>query len=377
MTTDLQIPEPTVSVVAADATLAVSADKAVRKTIRLVVTDVDGTLLDPAHKLTRRTERALKAVIAQGIDVVLATGKTRNAAPYIWERLGVTTYGIFLQGMATYDPSGQIIHQKTLDPHIVRQVLTIGEDRGFSMIVYSGQRILVRALNEEIRQGTLKYHEPLPEAVGALQNIIDSVPIHKVLAIGDPRAIMALRWQLNLLLGGSAKLMQAGVPEMLEILPPGGGKASALRALLKTLDLRADEVMALGDAENDLEMIQMAGIGVAMGNAEQRIKDAADYIAPSNSEDGLAEALERFVLPLPEPLPTVPESGASAVIVDAQPAPNADPPIPVAEADIPSPDASPDPSSEAAPERSSEAASTSSASTDGQTVTDPGQESTS
>lgn len=316
-------------------------DKAPRKTIRLIVTDVDGTLLDPNQKITERTERALKAVIAQGIDVVLATGKTRNAAPYIWERLGVVTYGIFLQGMATYDPSGQIIQQKTLDPNIARQVLTIGEDRGFSMIAYSGQRIFVRTLNEDIRQGTIKYHEPLPEAVGALQNIVDTMPIHKVLAIGDPRAIMSLRWHLNLLLGSSARLMQAGVPDMLEILPPNGGKGSALRGLLKTLDIPIEEVLAIGDAENDLDMIQIAGIGVAMGNAEQRIKDAADYVAPSNAEDGLAETLERFVLAPVEPLP-VPADKGETVLIDAQHAPHAAPPVPVAEADLKTTEASSD-----------------------------------
>jgi Cof subfamily protein (haloacid dehalogenase superfamily) len=318
-----------------------------KQTIRLIVSDVDGTLLDSNQKMSDRTAKALRDAIAHGVDVVLATGKTRNAAPYIWERIGKETYGIFLQGMATYNPAGHVIHQKTLDVNTARQVLTLGEDRGFVMMLYSGERILVRAINDQVRAATTKYHEPLPEAVGALQNYAATLPVHKILALGEPRAITALRWQLGIVLGPAARLVQAGVPEMVEILPPGGGKAFALKALLKTLDVRAEEVLALGDAENDIDMLEMVGIGVAMGHAEQRVRDIADYVTQAHDADGVAEAIERFVLPPPPPPAPKADSGATpAGAAPENSAPKADSgATPVSETDAAAPKAD----SEAAP----------------------------
>ncbi len=188
------------------------------------------------------------------------------------------------------------MQQLTLDPQIVRQVVTFGEDRGFTMLLYSGERIMIRAYDAALAERFALYHEVTPEPIGPLQNVVGTLPINKVIAMGEPRPIKALRWQLTMQVGGSARIMQAGVPEMLEVLPPGASKGAMLRHLLKMLKVDAANVMAVGDAENDIEMIQLAGVGVAMGQAAQDVKDAADYVTASNDADGVAEALERFVL---------------------------------------------------------------------------------
>jgi hypothetical protein len=98
---------------------------------------------------------------------------------------------------------------------------------------------------------------------------------------------------------------------MLEVLPPNGSKGDALRVLLDELNIPAEQVMALGDGENDIEMLQLAGIGVAVGNASPLLKAVADQVVASNDDDGVAEAIERFVLhrtvevpPGDQPLPT-------------------------------------------------------------------------
>lgn len=268
-----------------------------KKDIRLIAVDLDGTLLDPESKLTDRTAKAVQAAVDKGIEIVFATGKTYTAVAPLVKQFNVTTPSICLQGLATYSVDGKITHQQTLDPNIVRQVVTYAEDRGFVVILYSGTRIIMRAHDDRVEEAVFaRYHEPSPEIVGPLQNIIGDVPIHKMAAIGEPKAIKALRWQLNIQIGGSARLMQAGVPQMLEILPPGASKGAALRQLLKDLKVDPATVLAVGDAENDMEMIQLAGIGVAMGQADQLVKDGADHVVASNADDGAAEAIERFAL---------------------------------------------------------------------------------
>ncbi len=271
--------------------------------IKLIVTDIDGTLLNSQHELSERTENALKAAIEKGVKVVLATGKTCISGMETVRRLNLDTPGIYLQGLAIYEADGTLRWQQTLDPKVARTAINCGEDRGFTMVAYSGAHILCRTRNRDM-DALMEYHDGEPEAVGPLQNILDTIPVNKVLAVklAQPRAITALRWQLSMQINGTGKLVQA-LDDMVEILPPGASKGAALKLLLKDLKIPAENVMAIGDGENDLEMIQLAGIGVAVGNANQKLKEAADQVVASNDKDGVAEAVESFVLAAVVPAP--------------------------------------------------------------------------
>jgi Cof subfamily protein (haloacid dehalogenase superfamily) len=281
--------------------------------IQLIAIDLDGTLLNSQHELTERTEKAIKAAMEKGVHIIFATGKTRGSALSLIARLGLTSPGIYLQGLATYNADASLRHQTLLDKNIARQVITFAEDRGFTVVAYSGTRILTRKNNRDTNI-LVQYGEPDIEAVGALQNILDTTPINKVMAVkkGEYRAISALRWQLDMQLDGAARLVQAALPDMLEIVPPGGSKGAALKTLLKDLGIPAENMLAIGDGENDIEMIQLAGIGVAMGNALPKIKSAADHVTATNDADGVVEAIERFVLKVDEPAPVI-EKQDSAV----------------------------------------------------------------
>jgi len=295
--------------------------------IRLIALDIDGTLLNSRHEMSERTRKAIKAAIDKGVQIIIATGKTRNAVKYVHDQLGVPLMGIFLQGLATHSADGAVMYQQTLDAQIARQIVTYADDRGFTVIAYHGERLMMRAFHKDAEEATTQYHEPLPEVVGPLQNMLGTVPINKLLIVGDPRAITALRWQLNVQHGGSIRLMQAGLANMLEVLPPGSSKGAALKTLLRDLKIAPEHVMAMGDAENDIEMIKLAGVGIAMGHAAQKVKDAARYIAKTHDEDGVAEMVERYVLGIdPDaPMPTVAsapgaESSEKPVIILETPA---------------------------------------------------------
>ncbi len=284
-------------------------------TIRLIVSDVDHTLLNSEHRITERTEKTLRAALDKGVQMMLATGKTFTSASNIVRQLGLSTPTICAQGTVVFNPDGTVRYQQTLDPVITRQIITFAEDRGFSVVAYSGDRLLLRRSHPEFEAMMARYHEPAPEVVGPLQNLMDRLPINKlvVFSFADdaPRAIKALRWQLSMQVNGSVRLMQAGVSRMIEILPPGAGKGALLKQVLKELQVLPEEVLAIGDAENDLEMIQMAGVGVAVGNAAQPVKDAADYVAPSFDDDGVADAVERFILKTQAAETAVPETTAN------------------------------------------------------------------
>src|SRR5690606_18934698 len=212
--------------------------------IQLVVVDLDGTLLNAEHLVTERAEQAIRAAREHGIKVMLATGKTRSSALKVIEQLKLDTPGIFVQGFVVHDADGSIRHQVTLDPAIARQVITFAEDRGFSLIAYSGTTTYVRARDYNTNL-VVEYGEPESQVVGPLQNILDTTRINKLAIIdrSDPRRVKAVRSQLNMQLNGSARLVQPAVPEMVEVLPKGGSKGAALKVILHDLHLSPSQVM--------------------------------------------------------------------------------------------------------------------------------------
>src|SRR5258707_4565363 len=125
--------------------------------------------------------------MSQGIEVVLATGKTRASATHVIARLGLTSPGVFLQGLAVYDGDGNIRHQQMLDPALAQKVGKFIEDNGFSLMLYSGTRILVRDHNRDSER-LRAYHEPGVEAVGRdLEHYIDTLPVNKLhFFVDDP-----------------------------------------------------------------------------------------------------------------------------------------------------------------------------------------------
>ncbi|MBI5931822.1 MAG: HAD family hydrolase [Chloroflexi bacterium] len=262
--------------------------------IRLIVTDLDGTLLNSAHEISPHTEQSLREAMSRGIPLVLATGKTRTSALHIIEHLGLTTPGVYIQGLTVYSGAGELLYQQTLaaDPaHIAIEAAIQGH---YPTVIYSGTRILTDYKSPQTDILT-HYHEPQPEAVGPLREIIEHVPVHKLTFIDEPARITALRAHLKEHIGDVVTLVQA-LDTMLEVLPPGASKGNGLSHLLELIQMPPEHVIAFGDGENDMGMLQLAGIGVAMGNSKTDVQKAADYVTASNDHDGIAQALERFVL---------------------------------------------------------------------------------
>lgn len=274
--------------------------------IDLIAIDLDGTLLNNQHQLSDRNIQTVRKAIERGVKVVLVTGKTHHSAKSIIEKLGLTTPGIYNQGLITALPDGKITHQSFLDADVARHIITYAEDRGFDIAVYSGNKILVKRLTTWFENLHHKYQEPMPEAIGPLQNILSDMPINKIMALkeGDAQKIKGLRWQLEIQYANQARVLQPIFGDMLEVLPPNTGKGTALKALLKDLGVKPEKAMAIGDGENDIDMFTLVGLGIAMGNAWDVVKEKANHVVGTNDQDGVAEAIEKFVLNETLPLAT-------------------------------------------------------------------------
>lgn len=268
----------------------------IKRNIQYIVIDLDGTLLNDDHKVSDRNKAVIKKAIEQGVKVILATGKTRKGAEPIIAELGLDTPGVFVQGLMLYNADGTVRQENKLDPEVARHIVQYAESEGFEVVAYSGNRLVCRYLDDAVEEIT-KFGEPMPEAVGSLINQIHNIKINKLIIVGgSKRKLKALRWQLDQQIGGKVSFTDGGVLTSLEILPKGINKGQGVKTLLRQLSANAENVMGIGDAENDVEMLKTVGFAVAVKNAAEKTKAVADEIVASNNDDGVAEAIERFVL---------------------------------------------------------------------------------
>lgn len=266
--------------------------------IRLIATDVDGTLLNSQQQLNPAVEDAVRQARSLGVKLVVATGKARG--PWAFEvlpRLELDTPGVFLQGLLVYDADGVRLYEQTLPYDVALDCIALAGELGLTLTAYCGERILC-ADTDRHTDRLLFYKEPTPEAVGDMaSNVVSAgIPVHKMIFMADQDRIDALRPRAEQLLAGRASLTTA-LSGMLEVLPLGTSKGSGLSWLLDHMGVDPAHVMALGDGENDVEMLQLAGLGVAMGNAGPKAKAAADVVLEeTNDQDGVARAIMDYVV---------------------------------------------------------------------------------
>lgn len=294
-----------------------------RPLVQLIALDLDGTLLTSQHEVSPRSRAAIKRAHELGIKVMLATGKTLYSARQLISDLGISTPGVFVQGTVIHNADGSVRQQHVLPIPMLRKVIPFVEQRGCCVLVYSGEQILIKQADP--RADLTRYHEPAPKIVGSLINALNTYPFNKIIVAGnDPRQARAVSWQLQQMIGSEVKITFAGIPQQFEILPKGIHKGQGVESVARDMGIDAAHVMAIGDADNDIEMLAFAGISVAMGHASDVVKAAAKYVTATNDQDGVAEAIERYVLPKPaDPVPTPAEPSAPAPTDTSEEVPHA------------------------------------------------------
>jgi Cof subfamily protein (haloacid dehalogenase superfamily) len=267
--------------------------------IKAVVVDLDGTLLNDDHQVSERNKAALQKAAEKGIKIILATGKTRESAEALISELNLQTPGVFVQGLLIYDANGNIKQEQSLDATTLRRAIQYAESAGFEIIAYSRNRLLVKRLTSTV-DWISDFGEPAPQAVGSLLNKLYDTKINKIMILGgDKKKLTALRWQLDQQIGTNASFTFISLVDALEVLPKGASKGNAVRILLREMNIDPLNVLAIGDGENDIEMLKIAGLGVAVENADDKLKEVAQDVVGDNNADGVADALEKYVLDEP------------------------------------------------------------------------------
>jgi Cof subfamily protein (haloacid dehalogenase superfamily) len=261
---------------------------------RLVVADLDGTVRSRRLGITPGVRRAVAAAQARGVRVCVATGRMwPSAAPWV-DALGADSPAILYNGGRVFDfKTGRVLYEHRLAVETARRALAlICRDPALQPHLFLNDRVYV----ERPHPLTTAYAEDdgvTCEVVTAFEPLLSGPP-HKILTVGTPDRLTALAEAVR-----EAALPVHAVqsePIYLELLPAGISKGTALGVVLQALGVDAGEVIAVGDGWNDLEMIEAAGLGVAMGSAPDGVRARADHVCGSADEEGFRRVLERFVL---------------------------------------------------------------------------------
>ena len=262
--------------------------------IKLIAVDLDDTLLDNAQKISPRVKEAVRQAVAQGVAVTLCTGRMhRSALRYALELdldIPLLTYN---GGMIRCSMSGETLLHRPLDAQTATEVLALFRERGWYIQVYVDDVLYVKEHSTEAR-----YYERvsgIPAVpIGDKLFSLDAAPT-KMLALAEPELIKEIR---SVLVARFGERLNAPIskPVYLEIVHPSVNKGMALDFLARRLGIDRESVMAVGDSMNDLDMVRYAGWGVAMGNACEELKRIARVVTGPNDADGVAEAIEKYVL---------------------------------------------------------------------------------
>ncbi len=269
--------------------------------IKLLIVDIDGTIAGNSNQVTNRVKTAIRAAQAKGVRVGIATGRMYKSALRFHHEIGADFPLIAYQGAWIQDPTTGTIHRHLPVPvKIARELIDYFEqshlfDR-LSVHIYLDDRLYVREINSDTelyvgRSGI----EATP--VGDLRQILTDMPT-KILAMSeDINLIDSLLVDLRHRYSQETLHITTSVPIFLEATQSGVNKGNAIDFIAtKLLGISAANVLAIGDNFNDVEMLDYAGIGVAMGNAPDRVQAIADWVAPQIEADGVAAAIEKFIL---------------------------------------------------------------------------------
>lgn len=288
---------------------------------KCVVVDLDGTLLNSYGQVTEETKKVIKDTMKKGTEIVIASGRTIDSIKNIAEEIGCNKYFIAGNGAVIYDiVEDKIIYEKYLEKEKVLEIIKLCEENSISYNVYTDTTIIAKEYKHnvlfyhkenlkkaEAKQTKITLAENIEEYVRGLQEskfikitVCDETTIIFNSIIRKLRKITGI--EVLDVLHMSRKTIKQGTEDILieynytEISKANADKWSAIEHLLPLLKVKQEEVIAIGDNINDKTMIRNAGLGIVMEGSTPVVTELADYITSKNDEEGVARAIQKFVI---------------------------------------------------------------------------------
>lgn len=262
--------------------------------IKLIAIDLDDTLLNSKITVSPRNVAAIKKAKAAGITIMIATGRMYISAKKFADLLEldvpiVTYNGALVKGSR----SGKMYYEHPLELDTALELLAYCQEKHYYIQAYQGSQLLVYEHNAFSKRYT-EISGISATAVGEALYHIDIAP-YKLLVMTKTEEFKAAWQDIETRFQGKVGVTSSK-DNFLELMSPGVNKWNAVKAIGLLYHIRADEIMCIGDSNNDLGMIKNAGFGVAMGNGKDEVKRVAKFVTATNDEDGVAVAIEKVLV---------------------------------------------------------------------------------
>lgn len=267
----------------------------------MLVLDVDGTLVGPDKQISENTRKAIIEAQKRGKTVAIASGRSiagirKTAANISLEQYG--GYVIAYNGTTVVNcKTGECIYNQMVPQEMVKPVYEAAKKAGVGIVVYNDntkEMVSGNGLNEYIKADAMACDVTINEAHDFVKAI--NFPFNKFLLSGAPAYMAEVEKIMDKEFGDRLNVFRSD-PFYVELLPRYVDKGVAVEKLVKHLEIPREKVICIGDSYNDMPMLRFAGMGVAMGNAQQEVKEMADYITASNDEDGIVNVIDKFMTP--------------------------------------------------------------------------------
>ena len=266
---------------------------------KLLVLDVDGTLLNDEREISKRTLAALLKVQQMGVRIVLASGRPTYGLMPLAKTLELGNYGGFVLSyngcQIIKAQNGEILFERRINPEMLPYLEKKARKNGFAIFTYHDDTLITDSPDNEYIKNEALLNNLKIIREDEFSTAIDFAPCKCMLVIDKEKALIGLEQHWEKRLAGTLDAFRSE-PYFLEVVPCGVNKANTLGALLEHLGVTREEVIAVGDGVCDVTMLQLAGMGVAMGHSQDSVKVCADYVTASNEEDGVALAVEKLIL---------------------------------------------------------------------------------
>ncbi|MEX0744638.1 MAG: Cof-type HAD-IIB family hydrolase [Phycisphaeraceae bacterium] len=266
-----------------------------RGPIRMIALDLDGTLLRSDKRLSRHSIRAIADATTRGVHVVLASARPPRTVRELYDRLTLETLQVNYNGALVHDAvRRRHVHHTPMSQKLATRLVRFA--RKFDPKVAVSVEILDKWYTDRVDPTLLTEtarHQG-PDFVGPLASFLH-VPVTKLMLLAPPHRLQPLTDAVRRKFGSQVGVLVSD-RHLIQIVHPEVDKAAAVAWVAKRYGIDPEQVMAVGDAPNDLGMLRWAGLGVAVGNAWSAVREAADVIVSANDDDGVAEAIRRYVL---------------------------------------------------------------------------------
>jgi hypothetical protein len=261
---------------------------------KLIAIDVDDTLLTDDLIVTDGTREAMEAAIAAGVTVTLATGRMFASAQKIARQIKLNVPIITYQGALVKTLlDGQVLYERNVPTDAALELRDYCAEHGLHLQLYVDDELYGTEDNDKIKAYSRLSN--IPYRIEPDFGKLITKPLNKMLVIDEPDRLDAIALELAPLLGDRVHITKSKA-HYLEFMHKEGTKGHALEFMARHLGCTMDQTIAMGDAWNDREMILAAGLGVAMGNSIEALKEIADYVTFTNNEEGVRHVIEKFVL---------------------------------------------------------------------------------